>query len=244
MLADVEGHAGGEDEQHRDEGDHGNRHHGLADAHGHFGTGLLGGAFDVFEVDAGTEHPAPAIEHHHVGELVGHLAGGGFVPGIALKTFARLRAFEQRLDHRQAVGIFHVPQVLAHQFRLARMHQAAAFVVVDEEVAVDAKAELAQFFQHLLLGTGIAVAVVVQGRDQALGHFHVVFQLRALARQNAVFDQLRLLIAQLAIEGNHQRADDGNGQHQRQNPEGDDLVFELHVDSCPREGSGSYAKDT
>ncbi|MNL30803.1 hypothetical protein D3C87_1525610 [compost metagenome] len=124
------------------------------------------------------------------------------------------------------------------------MHQAAAFVVVDEEVAVDAEAELAQFFQHSLLGLGIAVAVVVQRLDQALGHFHVVFQLRALARQNAVFDQLRLLIAQLAIEGNHQRADDGNGQHQRQNPEGDDLVFELHVDSCPREGSASYAKDT
>ncbi|MNR27048.1 hypothetical protein D3C85_1442990 [compost metagenome] len=117
-------------------------------------------------------------------------------------------------------------------------------MVVDEKVAVDAEAELAQFLQHLLLGMGIAVAVVVQRLDQALGHFHVVLQLRALARQNAVFDQLRLLVTQLAIQGNHQGANDRNGQHQRQNAEGDDLVFELHVHSCPREGWGSYAKDT
>jgi hypothetical protein len=73
------------------------------------------------------------------------------------------------------VGVFHVPQVLAHQLRLPGVHQAAAFVVIDEEVAVDAEAELAQFFQHLLLGAGVTVAVVVQGGDQALRHFHVVF---------------------------------------------------------------------
>ncbi|MNP03783.1 hypothetical protein D3C76_956790 [compost metagenome] len=154
-----------------------------------------------------------------------------------------MRTLEQRLDHRQAVGVLHVPQVLAHQFRLARVHQAAAFMVVDEEIAVDAEAELAQFFEHLLLGALIALAVVVQRLDQAFRHFDVVFQFRALAHQDAVFDQLRLLITQLAVEGNHQGANDGNGQHQRQNAEGDDLVFELHVHSCPREGWGSYAKE-
>ena len=92
------------------------------------------------------------------------------------------------------------------------------------------------------VGMRVTVAVVVQRRDQALRHFHVVFQFGTLARQNAVFDQLCLLITQLAIEGNHQRTDDGDGQYQRQNPERDDFVFELHLDSCPREGSGSYAK--
>jgi hypothetical protein len=70
-------------------------------------------------------------------------------------------------------------------------------VVVDEEITVDAEAELAQFFEHLLLGWASLWPSVVERLDQAFGHFHVVFQFRALAGQNAVFDQLRLLIAQL-----------------------------------------------
>jgi hypothetical protein len=41
---------------------------------------------------------------------------------------------------------------LAYQIRLPRMHQAAALVVINEEVTVDAKTQLSQFFEHLLLG--------------------------------------------------------------------------------------------
>ena len=93
MLADIQGHAGGEDEQHRHQCDHGNRHHRLANAFGDFGTGLLGSAFDVFKVDAGAEHPAPTVEHHHISELVGHLAGGGFVPGVAFESLRPIARF-------------------------------------------------------------------------------------------------------------------------------------------------------
>ncbi|MNO01648.1 hypothetical protein D3C81_2218540 [compost metagenome] len=75
------------------------------------------------------------------------------------------------------------------------------------------------------------MAVVVQRVDQALRHFDVVFQFGALAGQDAVFDQLRLLIAQLAVQGDDQGADDGDRQDQRQDTERDDFVFELHLGS-------------
>lgn len=146
----------------------------------------------------------------------------------------------------RAVGVLHVPEVLPHQFRLAGMHEAAALAVVHEKVTVDAEAELAQFFQDLLLCALVSPTVVIQRGDQALRHLDIVLQLRALARQDAVFDQLRLLIAQLAIERDHQGADDRDGQDQRQNPEGDDFVFEQHLYSCPdsagRRMAASYAK--
>jgi len=74
MFADVQRHAAGEHKQHRHKGHRRNRPHGFTDALSHLGTRLLGGAFDVFKVDTGAEHPAPTIQHHHVGELVGHLA--------------------------------------------------------------------------------------------------------------------------------------------------------------------------
>ena len=111
------------------------------------------------------------------------------------------------------------------------MHQAAALAVVDEEVAIDPETELAQFFQHQLLGMGVTLAVVVERRDQALRHGDVVFQFRTFARQNAVFDQLRLLIAQLTVQGDHQRADDRDSQDQGQDPQGNDFVLELHGES-------------
>ncbi|MNN80053.1 hypothetical protein D3C81_1967490 [compost metagenome] len=79
----------------------------------------------------------------------------------------------------------------------------------------------------------IAMAIVVEGGDQAPRHRYVVFKLCALTDQNTVFDQLCLLVTQLVVQGDDKRADSGNSQYKWQDPQGDNFVFELHSYSCP-----------
>src|SRR5471030_128032 len=233
MFADVQCHAADKHQQHGNQRDGGDCQHGAVDTLGDFIAGLLGGLLDVFEVDTSAEHPAPTVQHHHVGELVGDRAGRGFFPGVTLETGAGFCAFQQGLNHRQTVRVGHVPKVFADQLGLPRVHQAATLAVINEEVTVDAEAEFAQFFEHALLCHFVTLAIGIQRLDQALGHFYVVFQLRAFTGEDAVFDQLRLLFAELSILDDDQRANNRNRQDQRQDTEGNNFVFELHIYSCP-----------
>ncbi|MNZ80962.1 hypothetical protein D3C78_996170 [compost metagenome] len=228
VLLDAQGQAAGEHHQHHDQGHAGNGDHGGEDAAGDLGADLAGGLLDVLQVDAGAEHPAPALQHRHVGQLVGLPPARRLAPGIALEAVAARGALQQRLHRGQAVGVGHVPQVLADQLGLARVHQVAALGVVDEEVAVRAEAELGQDRQRLLLGVGVAAAAVVQRGDEAECHGHVVLQLGPLAGEDGVLDQLRLLLAELLVLPDDQGADHRYRQQQGQDAEGNDLVLELH----------------
>ncbi|MNY04868.1 hypothetical protein D3C86_1375700 [compost metagenome] len=234
LLADIQGQASGRHQQHRHQRHAGQRPHGAADVLRHLGPRLLGGQFDIIEIEAGADHPVPALEHHHVGELFGQLAGGRFLPLIALEAVAAARAEQQRLDRLDPMRIGHVHQVAADQLRLARVHQVAPLAVVDEEIAIAAVIEAEQDAQHLLLGDGIVATAGIQRRDRAQAQFDVVLQLGLLAGDDAGLDQQFLLLAQALGMRQHQRADHGNGQQQRQNGEGDDLLFELHGGRCWR----------
>ena len=69
--------------------------------------------------------------------------------GIVLAA-AVARAGEQVLYGRPALRIAQFPQVLPDQIGLARMHQHPARQVIDEEVAVVAELQLAQYAQRLV----------------------------------------------------------------------------------------------
>ncbi|MNN33229.1 hypothetical protein D3C81_1469790 [compost metagenome] len=126
------------------------------------------------------------------------------------------------------MGVGHVPQVLADQLGLARVHQVAAAGVVDEEVAVCAEADLGQRGQRLLLRVRIAMPAGMQRGDHAHRHGHVALQLGALAGEDRMLDQLDLLLPQALVLHDDQRADDRRRQQQRQDAESDDFVLELH----------------
>ncbi|MCY1552991.1 hypothetical protein D9M68_894300 [compost metagenome] len=109
MLADVERQAAGEHQQHSNQCHGGDGQHGGADAACHLFPRLLDGLLHIFQIDTGTEHPIPAVEHHDVGQLIGDLPGGRFLPVVALEAIAGCGAFQQSLDHRQTVWIGHAP---------------------------------------------------------------------------------------------------------------------------------------
>ncbi|MCY1180213.1 hypothetical protein D9M73_206430 [compost metagenome] len=143
-------------------------------------------------------------------------------------TVALAGAFEQRLDHRQAVLVLHADELLAHQVGLPRVHQVLAVAIVDEEVAVQPEVRPRQHVQRLLPGLLIVPAAVVQRRDQAEGQLQVVFELGFLGGHDAAFHQPGLILFQLATLGEHQHADEQHRDDERQDAEGDDLLFELH----------------
>ncbi|MNZ86612.1 hypothetical protein D3C78_1054340 [compost metagenome] len=229
VFPDAEGQTGGAYQQHGDQRHAGDGDHGGVDAVGDLLAHLAGRLLDILEVEAGAEHPAPALQHHHIGQLVGFLTAGGLAPGVALEAVAGGGAGQQRLHGGQAVGVGHVPQVLADQLGLARVHQVAAAGVVDEEVAVCAEADLGQRGQRLLLRVRIAASAGMQRGDHAHRHGHVVLQLGALAGEDRMLDQLDLLLPQALVLHDDQRADDRRGQQQREDAESDDFVLELHV---------------
>jgi hypothetical protein len=67
--------------------------------------------------------------------------GGRLDPVVALKPAAIAGTGQQALDGGIAVLVLQHEQVLAHQFRLARVHQRVALHIVDEEITVVAKAQ-------------------------------------------------------------------------------------------------------
>ncbi|QNQ98171.1 hypothetical protein BGI51_11050 [Pseudomonas oryzihabitans] len=228
MFADVERQATGEHQQHRHQGHPGAGQQGGADAGGHVVADLGEGGVHVVQVEAGAQHPAPALQLGHVGELFRHLPAGGLLPAIALEAIALPGAPEQRLDHQQAGTVGQLPEIPADQFGLAWMHEIAAMLVVDEEIAVAAEVQTGQQRQYLGLGVLVVATAAVQRLDGADAHLHIVAQLGLLAAEDAVFEQPGLLLAQALALFQYHQADRGHRQQQGQQSEGNHLVFELH----------------
>ncbi|MNI27214.1 hypothetical protein D3C73_809430 [compost metagenome] len=85
--------------------------------------------FHVAQVNAGAQHPAPAVQHHHIAQLFHGLVRGRLFPQVMhhlalLSALARRR--QQVLDDGLAARVAQVPEILADQFGLARVHQVLA----------------------------------------------------------------------------------------------------------------------
>ena len=149
---------------------------------------------------------------------------------LALAAAAAGRG-QQVLDHGLAAGVVQAPEVLADQFRLARVHQVLALQVVDEEIAVVAEFHLRQQRQRAFAG-GVAVAGVLQRGDGAVGQADVVAQLAFLAAEPGAFHHLFFALGQLQalhVDGH------GNGRQRHQQGDGgqqQDFQAQLHQGIC------------
>ena len=215
VVADVQRQPAGGHAQDADGGDAGDPGEHVADVGLRRRVDALQGLVDVVQVDAGAQHPAPALQHHHIAELFLVLAGGRPFPQI-VHGFAVLAAApgrgQQVLDHGLALGVAQVPEFLAHQFGLARVHQVPALQVIDEEIAVAAEFHLRQQVQRPL-ARGRVVAGLLQRRDRAVGQADVMAQLAFLAAEPGGFHHLLFHLRQLEplqVDG------DRDGGHRRQ----------------------------
>ncbi len=169
------------------------RHHGNARHPGEHAAdvGLRGGIdthqrlLHVIQIDAGAQHPAPAVQHDHIAQLLHGLVRGRLFPQV-MHHFALLPALargrQQVLDDGLPARVAQVPEVLPHQLGLARVHQVLALQVVDEEIAIVAELHLRQQFQRFL-ARGFVVARGLQRRHGAVGQADIVAQLAFLAGQ-------------------------------------------------------------
>ncbi len=120
--------------------------------------------------------------------------------------------------------IAQLPQIAAHQFRLARVHQAVALKVVDEKIAVVAVAESRQDALGFVQRGRIALAGIDQVRDRARGQRHVVLQLGFLAVQVGLLDGGALQLRQRNRLVPHEQGNGAQGQDQRRDRQEDDLL--------------------
>ena len=210
VFADIERHAAGEYRQRSHDGDQRQSENGREHVRGHFFAQLVGAGGDIVEIYPGAEHPAPAVEHDHVADLVRFLPGRRFAPEIALEAAAGSGCLDQFLDHGQAIGVAHFPQVFADQFGLARVRQILPGQVVGKEIAVVAVIHFGQDAQGFGLGGSIVaprtVCVVYRGQRQ----LDIVLQLGALGLEQAFLEQGLFFAAQVA---HLYRDQNGNGEY-------------------------------
>jgi len=132
------------------------------------------------------------------------------------------------------MGVLQVPQVLADQLLLARVHQHRAVPVVDEEVAVVAVVHRLQggqsaplkrrFFQRGALRR-------CRGRERlqhANGQVHVILELGAAGVHVGLAHQGLRLPGQRPLLVEHRHADGQQAQQQRQRGQQDNLGLQLH----------------
>ncbi|MCY1518645.1 hypothetical protein D9M68_533680 [compost metagenome] len=229
VVADVQREAAGghaQDGHHGDAGDPGEH---LADVGLRGGVDALQRLFHVVQVDAGAQHPAPALHHDHVTQLLLGLVGGGLFPkivhGLALLAAAP-GGRQQILDDGLALGVAQFPEVAAHQFRLAGVHEVLALQVIDEKVAVVPEFHLRQQVQRALAG-GVVVGRGLQRRDGAVGQADVVAQFAFLAGQPGVFHHLLLALGQL--QALHVDGDRNGGQGHQQGHRGQQQDFQAQL---------------
>jgi len=228
LFADVERQSTREHGQRCNHRHAGQAQQGLSHAVEHVDAQSGGRCIDIVEINARAQHPAPARQCHCIAELAFNAVAGGLGPQVALVSAALTGACDQLADHIGAVAVTHVPQVLAYQLGLTRMHESQAFIVVDVKIAVIAKVHARQNSLGLLLRSLVIASGAVKVLDRRQGQRDIAAEFVTLCADQYVFQQLRLLAFEPLGFEHQQSADRHDRQQQRCYRQRNDFCLEFH----------------
>ena len=133
---------------------------------------VLGG--DIVVIDAGADHPAPGLEHRHIGGLLHRILGAGLRPHVIDKARARgLGDIGKGDEQGEAVRVLDTRQILAVEIGPNGMHHHGRMQIVDPEIIVALVAHLADGLRRgglrFRFGDMAAFGFGIAGLDHAHG---------------------------------------------------------------------------
>ena len=135
---------------------------------------------DIVQIDAGADHPAPALQRHDVAELRRELARRRTPPHVAHIAAAARRRGDQLLDGQRAVADRASATGRGRRDRAGADASATCRACVDEKIAVLAEVQPLQRVERLLLARVLLRRGVAGGRRRSTARSR-----SAPARRNA-----------------------------------------------------------